>query len=77
MTAPCNEWRIVAVVDANQSSRSCFTADGGIFRIVTRDEIKAPSFPTYGASGMLMAKPNVAHIVAGCGVRMAPLSGAR
>ena len=77
MTAPCNEWRIVAEVDANQSSRSCFTADGGILRIVTPDRIVAPSFPTFGTAGLLVARPNVAHIVAGRGVRMAPLSGAR
>ena len=77
MTTPCNAWRIVAQVDANQSSRSCFTPDGGIYRIVTGAEIKAPSFPTFGVAGLLVARPNVAHVVAGRGVRMAPLSGAR
>ena len=77
MTAPCTGWRIVAQVEANQSSKSCFTPDGGIYRIVTGAEIKAPNFPTFGATGLLVARPALAHIVAGRGVRMAPLSGAR
>ena len=76
MTAPCNDWRIVAEVSANQSSRGCFAPNGGIFRIQRDGQMFAPGYPTFGTPGLLVTRPTLAHITAGRGVRMAPLSGA-
>lgn len=77
MTAPCDGWRIVAEVEANQTSRNCFAPDAGLFRILRTDrQLCAPGYPTMGCAGLLITRPYLAHIVAGRGVRMAPLSGA-
>ena len=77
MTVPCTGWRVVAEVTANQSSAACFAPDGGLFRIITVDrQLTTPNYPTMGTAGLLITRPTLAHIVAGRGVRMAPLSGA-